>query len=225
LRDTDSSTEKLRRAFADDERGRHESQTCPGAESIWEAVHLRLPAARRRSIVEHIAGCASCAADWRVAMRSEERTAEAAPEVLRFRASTRAAWVRRGAFAAAAAGIAAVGLIAVYRISAPEPVPPVVRAAQEVEIRSLVPEDRALPRDRAVLRWTPLEEGTRYSLELARQDLEPLDSAYGLESGEYRLSPEIVEKLEPGEAFVWRVEARLPDGRSVASPAFLNRLE
>jgi hypothetical protein len=41
---------------------------CPGAERIWDALRMELPPVERAEIVDHLAGCPTCAEAWRLAM-------------------------------------------------------------------------------------------------------------------------------------------------------------
>jgi hypothetical protein len=217
-----SVTDRLRRAFAADERSRTPGRPCPEPERIWNAIHGHGETEERREVVDHIAECAACAADWRVAMAPAESMA--APEALpvRARAGARSRWPW---LVAAAAALLVVTLVAVDRMSGRGDAPPVYRAGEVASIRSLVDPDETLPRDRALLRWSSAGEEARYSIEIDTLGLEPVSEARGLAQPEYQVPPEDLAGLPPRATLHWRVEARLPDGSRVASPAFLTRIE
>jgi len=211
-------TDKLLRSFAAlDEHER--AGTCPRAETIWDAVHARLPGDRARRVVEHIASCPSCACDWRVAMRSDQPIAQDAPAAAP-RHSTR--W---SVLATAATLVLAAALVTVLRNVDTGPGDPVYRTGADSTIRCLVPEDEALPRARAVLRWSPVGEDALYSVEVGTLDLLPIASAHHLTEAEFAVPRQALESVGAGESIVWQVEASLPDGRHVASEAFLSRIE
>ena len=218
--------ERLRRGFAARGETKRGTDQCPEPARIWDAAHGSLAAEETHLVVEHFVVCPACAADWRAAIRP------VSPGDVRDSRSTNAAvalqarrpamlWTR---FAAAAAAVLAVALLGILRVADPIPAGPVYRTADAV-IRSLVPEDAALPRERAVLRWTPVGEDAVYSIEVGKVDLTTLASARELDRTEFTIPPEALEQVEPGESIAWQVEAQLPDGRRVASEAFLHRIE
>jgi hypothetical protein len=114
------------------------------------------------------------------------------------------------------------GLVVILRRGAP---PVVMRAGEEVAIRSLVPESAPLPREACVLRWSEPAGGARYTVRVGTDDLSPIALGENLDQTEYRVQAKDLEKVPPGAVIVWRVEAVLPDGRRIASPGFRNRLE
>jgi len=180
---------------------------------IWDAAHSRLAADEVRGVVDHFVACPSCAADWRAARGWESEVPAGARRPV-------ARWAGIGATAA----IFLVAVVAVYRFVAPVPGEPVYRTGSAV-ISSLVPEDDALPRDAAVLRWTSVGEDAVYSVEIGKIDLTTLASVRELWETEFTIPSEKLEEVEAGESIVWQVEAQLPDGRRIASEAFLNRIE
>jgi hypothetical protein len=222
MSESGSVTERLRRAFAADEQSRPPGPHCPEPDRIWDALHGRGGSEERREVVDHIAECAACAADWRVAMVSAESTeaSEATPATVR--AGVRSRWPL---LVAAAAALLVVTLVAVDRLSERGDETPVYRASETTAIRSLIDPQETLPRDQAVLRWSPAGEEARYSIEIDTLGLEPVSAARGLEATEYQVPPEALDELPPGTTLHWRVEARLPDGSRILSPAFLARIE
>ncbi|MBP7149725.1 MAG: zf-HC2 domain-containing protein [Acidobacteria bacterium] len=220
---SDRSSETLRRAFAAG-GGAAPAGECPAPEAIFDAVHGGLPPEERRAVVEHVTGCAACAADWQLAASPGEDTAGAP------RGAVRGPWsallpLARFALPVAAVVAIAFGLYVAYRVR--QPVAPVaeLRADEHATIRTLLDPARALPRGRALLRWTAAGENARYSIEVATEDLRPVTSAHGLEATEYLVPAEALAAVPPGGTIAWKVEARLPDGRRVSSTGFLNRVE
>ena len=220
----DRSTDALRRAYAAGSEVVPDRDDCPAAEAIFDAVLGELEPEQRRAIVDHVAGCAACAADWRLAMEPSERSAAELPKLLRGPWSALRP-LARIALPAAAMLVAAIGLYAIYR--AQQPVAPVAvyRAGEQATIRTLLDATRALPRPRALLRWSSAGEGARYSIDVTTEDLEPVASAHGLEEPEYLVPADALTRVPPGGTIAWKVEARLPDGRRVSSNGFLNRVE
>jgi hypothetical protein len=142
------------------------------------------------------------------------------------RAPGRAAKPARYALLAAAATILlAALLVTVSRVGDPTRGLPVYRAGEEAAIESLLPADAALPRERALLRWTPLGEDALYSVEVGTLDLRSLAAGHDMEVPEFLIPAEVLETVGEGESIVWQVEAALPDGRHVSSEAFVTPVE
>jgi len=125
---------------------------------------------------------------------------------------------------AATAALLVVAVVAVYQIVGPVPTEPVYRATDAV-IRPLIVDDLALSKEEAVLRWSSAGDDALYSVEVGKIDLTPIASAHDLKETEFLIPLEALEGLESGEIIVWQVEALLPDGRTVVSEAFVNRVE
>lgn len=197
---------------------------CPTPERIYAAVRGELPPGAVREVVEHLAVCPECAEAWRLAVALEEEARAAGAEEATFRGVPRQPWYLQPLRVAATLALALVAVAVVWNVvQAPEEAP-VYRAAGELEIRSLLPAGEPLPREEAVLRWTPVPEedpsGTTYDLLVSTSDLVSVAEADGLEEARYRIPPAALEDLAPGTELLWRVEARLEDGRTVASPTF-----
>jgi hypothetical protein len=92
---------------------------CPAPESLWEAVRSELPAARRREVVDHVAGCLVCAEAWRLAVEIDPDPRPAAAVAGR-------SWLamlfepHRLVPLAAALAIAAAGVLTLRGPSAPD---------------------------------------------------------------------------------------------------------
>jgi hypothetical protein len=222
LKKTERITERLRAGFASlDENETAEGESCPSAERIWDGAHGRLTPEEALAVGLHLAECPSCATDWRTAMRSTERVASTASTIAAYRPAPRRAWI-----GVAAAAVVIVGLLAVFQATGvfrwtESP----YRAPEGDGIRSLLPDEAVLPRDDAVLRWTDVGEGARYSVEIGLTDLTPLAAVHDLSETEYRIPPVALETVEAGGIVAWQVEAQLPDGSRVVSRAFLVKIE
>jgi hypothetical protein len=91
-------------------------------------------------------------------------------------------------------------------------------------IRTLIPTD-VLPRENAILRWTPGPSGTTYDVDVVTTDLKPVARGSNLAVPEYRIPPESFLGLTPGRVLGWTVTAHFPDGRKATSPTFRNRMK
>jgi hypothetical protein len=215
----DQELARLRAAFAAPTGTSPEPEGCPPAEKIWAAVRGELPADQTREVVEHIAACASCAEDWRLAMDLQKQepaqttAAPLAPVVYgRFQR-----WRPLAAAAAMAAGLLIVVGIQSDNLWGPR-AEPTYREAERTEIRSLM--DAALPRQGGALRWSPLSGAVSYDLVVSTEDLRVVAEARGLTATEYRVPESALAGVAPGTRLLWRVEAVMADGRHESSPTF-----
>jgi hypothetical protein len=191
------------------------AEGCPGADRIWGALTGESAAAECRAVIEHVAVCPACAESWRLGLHlSEQRPREARREV-----SRALSWLRPMSVAAGLV-LMVVGWWAVRQTS-----DPVVRTVGDVEIRSVFEDRQALPRSDFVLRWTPGPDGTVYDIEVGTSDLRSLARAYALTEARYRVPDSALAGLPAGTEIAWRVQATLPDGRTVASLTHLNVVE
>lgn len=205
----------------------------PDPDRLWAALAGELPAEERRALVDHVALCAACAEDWRMAaalrreMREDERQSRPASDAPTVVVGP---WRRMRAplVAAAAAVVLAVG-VGLWQMEM-QPgqeqgwVEPAHRGATTEEITSAI-DGEALPRDEFVLTWSGGPEGAVYNLTVMSQDLSDLlVSEQGLTTLEYRVSAEKLDPVATGDPVAWRVEALSPDGERQSS-TFRTRLE
>lgn len=220
--------ERLRRAFAADDRGPLTDGRCPDPEEIWEASHGDSNPQHSRRIVAHFAQCPSCAAEWRMAMQDRPSISVERDEFTSAVETTaephgRRHWV---GVAAAAAIVLGLGGAVLFQAVIDRPAaPPTFRSGKTIEIRSLVPESETLRRDSCLLSWSSAGDGSSYDIEITRETLETIVTERSLETNEYRVPPDALALVPQGGKIVWRVEARLPDGRRITSGAFIHRLE
>jgi len=213
----------LRAAFASLSADAAPGPDCPAPDSIWEALRGGASDRAAAAIVDHTSRCHACAEAWRLGreLSGERRAVD--------RAVARTPALRTPAFGVWAGLAAAAALLIVAGIAVVLPLrerpPEATRAGEEKTIRSLVEETASLPRDACVLKWSAPETGARYTLRVGTPDLTPITSVQSLEQPEYQVPVKSLEKLPPGATIVWRVEATLPDGRRIASQAFMNRIE
>jgi hypothetical protein len=208
---TDDS-DRLKALFAPPIPDGSETPDCPPPDRLWQARAGLLPAPARRDIVDHMSACPACAEAWRVAgdLGAEPSTG----------GDVRPSRYWPQALAAAAVVLFAVGLF-LFKV----PTGDTARSGGEVPIRALTPEDRPLPRADCLLAWTAGPEGTLYEVTVATADLNVVARGRGLKEARFQVPEAALRDLPEGQSLVWKVEAQLPDGGRVASPAFFARLE
>jgi hypothetical protein len=196
---------------------------CPSPEDLAEATAGGLEDGRRQAVLAHVAGCADCAQEGRLVAPLHEWSAAAAAEARGAAAKpARPLWSRWPVWAAAAA-LLLVALPLVPWRRGPEPV--ITRTQSQPQIRPLLPESAPLSRQNALLRWSDLGAGVRYSVTILTKDLSPLASAERLERPEYAVPADALARVPAGGEIVWSVEARWPDGRRLVSSTFVHRLD
>lgn len=217
------SDDELRAAFAarpDAPQG----DACPTPDALLAAFAGEAPRAARRAVVAHLATCAACAADWRLAHlllpgvageAAQGEEPEPAPVV-------RGPWLRPALLAVAAALCVALGVGLWPRLTSR--VTPGYRDAGGLALRALVADGAPLPRDAFRLRWAFAEAGARYAVTVSDEALEPLAEARDLEPAEFVVPPGALGARPDGALLLWQVEARLPDGRQVRSSTFRVRI-
>ncbi len=192
--------------------------SCPSPETLWSAVRGELTPEQMREVLDHVAACAACAEDWRLAAeinRQEERAAIGPGKVIPGRFGQ---WRPLAAAAALAAGL----LIAVGVYRTHQPVPePTYREAQHAGIRSLLPEGEAIPREAAVLRWSPLAGAVSYDVQVSTEDLRAVATVKGQTATAYRIPQSALAGLPSGSRLLWQVDALRPDGTHETSPTFV----
>jgi hypothetical protein len=208
---------RLREAFAafDAEAGE-----CPAPEKIWDGVAGKLPSAELRALLDHVATCATCAEDWRLAVAFEEESSAAEVpmgQVIQGRFN----WRPLGpVIAALAAGLffAIVGL-QVGPWSGKDDAP-IYREGEQAGLESLVPAGKALPRESFAVRWSPVPGATSYEVLVSTEDLKVLSSADNLRGTEYHVPAADLAGLIAGTPILWQVKANFADGSSRSSATF-----
>lgn len=213
----------LREAFAA-RPAESQGAACPTPDALLAAFTGAAPREARRAVVAHLASCAACAEDWRLAHAllpggageaAQGEAPEPAPVV-------HGPWLRPALLAMAAALCAALGIGLWPRWTAREA--PGYRDGGGHALRALVADDAPLPRDAFRLRWAFAEAGARYAVTLSDAALEPLAEARDLEPAEFVVPEDALRALPDGAPLLWQVEARLPDGRQVRSSTFRVRI-
>ena len=213
----DQELARLRAAFAAPAATAPDPESCPAPERIWQAVRGELPPAGLREVIEHTARCEACAEDWRLAAELERQSVAAAGTAPGKVLQGRFGWRPLMAAAALAAGLlVAIGL---YR-TAFNPGQPTYREAGSEAIRSLVPGKQALPRQGAVLRWSPVPEAESYDVRISTEDLRPVLTAQSLKTASYAVPASALAGLPPGSKLLWQVDAVSADGSRRSSETF-----
>ena len=214
----DEEVSRLRAAFTAPVPAAWNQEDCPEPDLIWEAVRGELPPDEIRDIVDHVAVCASCAEDWRVAMEFEKES-EARQNVHSFPARRFQPWVA----AAAAAIVLTVAGVYVRETQKPEQVAEYRGELSKIE--ALVPPGEVLPRQGFVLAWKPVPGAESYDLLVTTTELDSVVSPKGLTTTRYQVPADALASLPAGAQLHWSVAAVFPDGSREQSPTFTAALE
>ncbi|HEY0554495.1 MAG TPA: zf-HC2 domain-containing protein [Thermoanaerobaculia bacterium] len=215
---------RLRAAFAAPDLA-PDPQSCPPPEKLWSAVRGELDPQAMREVLDHVALCSACAEDWRLAAElNRQQAGESAVTPGRVLQGRFGRWRPLAATAALAAGLLlAVG---VWRAEMAPHQAPIYREARHESIRSLLPAGQALPRQDAVLRWSPLPGAASYDVRVTTEDLfQTVASAQGTTTTELRVPAAALAGLPPGAKLLWQVDAVRPDGTRETSPTFTTPLQ
>jgi hypothetical protein len=211
----DDEISRLRVAFTTPVPAAWSPGSCPEPDRIWEAVRGELPPEEVREIVDHVAVCASCAEDWRIAVAFEK---ESQAVVYPFPARRFQPWIA----AAAAALVMTVGGVYV-RQQTQKPTVTAEYRGEKIEIRSLAGETR--PRQSFALAWTLVEGAESYDLVVTTAELDTVADPKGLTTTQYQVPASALEGLPAAAQLHWRVTAVFPDGERKQSPTFTTALE
>lgn len=216
---TERDSDDLREGFAALEDSRH-GKECAEADEVWAAARGETSAERAKASLQHSLHCSECAEAWRFAGELARHASGGSPG--RVSASRAKYW----GFAGLAAALFLVGLVVLPRLLQSPGVPsPIERDEGRLRIESLVPEDRPLKRDGAILRWSAGPEGALYDVEVVEEDLDEIFRARDLRTNEVRIPPATLKSLASGAKLLWRVDVVLADGDRVSSPTFIHSLE
>ncbi len=229
--------ERLRRAFATYDDPEIEGEEID-AERIYRAVAGELTEDERRAVIDQVATSAAAAEVWRLAVElqraeakgaletdeesftAEESFAPPIGEVVPFRRPAPApipVFRRRFLTAIAALLAATIGFGLWTRMHAPAPE---LRGTETV-LSATVADGSRLPRGAFRLAWEPTEEpGARYTVRVTTEDLQPVAEGLRLEAPSYQVPESALADFPAGTRLLWLVEAKTPDGRTVASPAY-----
>ncbi|MEA2562268.1 MAG: hypothetical protein QOH06_3772 [Acidobacteriota bacterium] len=197
---------------------------CPEPDRIWEAVRGELPPDEIREIVDHVAVCASCAEDWRIAV-AFEKEAEAhqkkTPVVRPFPVRRFQPWLA----AAAAALVLTVSGVYVQQMQTQKPELTATYRGEESKVEALLPPGGVLPRQSFILAWKPVPGAESYDLSVTTSELDTVAGPKGLTTTKYQVPASALAGLPDGAKLHWLVTALFPDGRREQSPTFTTALE
>lgn len=200
----------------------------PDPEKIWDAAAGRLAPEVTARLVDHLALCADCAEEWRLALALErekldDTVGSGTVVPLPLRPARSSWWDPR--WAAAALLVGALGF-AVFLPKSPPADDPGYRGTGAMQIESLVRDNAPVTRKGFKLAWKPVPRAVSYDLSIRTSGLDSVLQVTGLTATEYEVPAEKLTKLRPASHLVWQVEAVFSDGtRSPRPPTFRLTLE
>jgi hypothetical protein len=199
---TNDELVRLRKAFAISVGPAPEPEACPPSDRIWLAVRGELPPAELREIVDHVATCAACAEDWRIAMAFEEESSVVvAPPVVHPRSVV--ARFRPWLAAAAVILVSVVG----FQLQGPKPI---YRSGEGQTVESLVKDDH-ISRRHFFLSWKGVPEAASYNLIVSTASMEILFQK-DVTTTTYTVPESALAELKPGSKVLWTVTPVSRDG-------------
>lgn len=213
---------RLQAAFTAPTSEPSNSANCPEPDLIWEAVRGELPPDEIRDIVDHVAVCASCAEDWRIAAAFEKESQsrdEKGGTVHPFPVRRFQPWV------AAAAAAIVLTVAGVYFQPPQKPESAVPYRGEQSKIEALVPPGEVLPRQSFILAWKPVPDAESYDLLVTTIEFDTVAAPKGLTETKCQIAPSALASVPDGAQLHWSVTAVFPDGNRELSPTFTAVLE
>jgi len=190
---------------------------------IWLAVSGVLPVEERHALIEQTATSPAYAEAWRVAhemWRASQDAASRNAHALPPRPARR--WAPQWISAAAVLLVGTtLGLVLLRENQAVDQ----FRSSPGYVVQSRVTDAGALPRDAFRLQWAAGPDGSRYGIRVMTEDLTVLATAADLTVPEYTVASPLLSQLPAGATVLWQVDAYLPDGERVSSPAFVTHVK
>ncbi len=188
---------------------------CPSPEEIWDAVNMKLPAARRREIISLTTSCAECALAWQAAISLQQEAAAVEPAAVAKppqpdRPSFWQQLLRPAVFGPAMAGAAAL-LVAVVWLDGPAPLDPLTAPAPSGVLRgageaSIELHDHAAELTVGdTLSWSPVDNAQGYEITFMDASGNVLTQIVTVPS--YRIGTELAERFASGDTLSWSVSA------------------
>jgi hypothetical protein len=226
-----AESDRLKAAFAALGESGAPTAACPEPDRLWAAAAGEGTAEERQEVIDHMGGCASCAAAFRLARRLVQTPAEATggtdATIVRFPIMRR--WLSRPGPLAALAAVLVLAILVPSWLSRQSRTPPVLRNSGpsngDHTIQSQLAEGAALPRDHAVLRWSAGPPGSFHEVRVSTRQAQEVAVETGLETPQYQVPPESLAGFPAGTVLYWQVTSRFPDGTSGTSPTFSFKLQ
>ena len=208
------------------------------AEELWSLAEGSMPSDEAAVLVDRLARSPELAEDYRLtremvaAQAGEGRSAEEEPaaEIVSFPAPHAAREKRlprtqrssppwRTALAVAAVLALAVGVWLQLPRGPEAPASYRQGPGTEAAIETPIANGTVMERSAVELRWTPFD-GARYELLVTTRELDVVVEERFLESASFRVEEDLLRELPDGAMLIWQVEAVLPGGERLSSPAF-----
>lgn len=191
--------------------------SCPEPDRIWEAVRGELPPEEVREVVDHVAVCASCAEDWRIAVafekESELKSQEREAVVRRFPVRQFQPWLA----AAAAALVLTVGGVVYQQTQEVAPKAGYRGTGSKTEAVA----EQTCPRQACVLTWKPVEGAESYEILVSNSaELTTVADPKGLTTTQYQVPASALAGFPSGTRLQCIVTAVFPDGRDKQVSSF-----
>lgn len=193
-----------------------EADSCPPPDRIWLGVRGELPPDELRGLLDHIATCQACVEDWRIAkeFEAESGTGESLgpEEILRAqpRRVERSRWSRLQSRFAAAAAVVLVSAVGFQLYTRPEPS---FRSGSSTRVvESILKSGSALPRERFVVPWKPVNGAVSYTFEATSPKVMKPLFVKSITSPSVQIPPADLETLRSGDEVLCTIKPFTSDG-------------
>ena len=193
-------------------------------EAVWRAVSGEATVEEVQALLARVRAEPAVAEAWRTA-REVQGAVESTADVHEDEPSTvvrgPAHWWQGPASVGMGSVVAMAAVAAMYVVPMQQRTgADVAMRADAVRIDNTLLYAGVLQRSDAVLRWSQLEDGTRYTVTVTTDALAPVARAGALEAAEWTIPTDQLAELPAGTVLLWRVEATLPDGSKHRSATF-----
>ena len=187
-------------------------EPCPEPGVLFDGAAGLLPPADRDALIDHLAVCGTCSAEWRMA--TQLQPVQSAKVIL-----GPARWW------AAGGGIAALAALLLFVLQPMPRAPDPWRAVDDShELATSLSNGSVLPRSAFTLSWTGGAPDDRFIVHLSGVDLDPIYASEPTAERTWTAPPEALAELPDGAALYWQVEVLAADGSRARSATFAVRL-
>lgn len=201
---------------------------CPPPGKLVKLLRLELPEKKRNEYIEHIAGCSSCAHEFRSIheiLKAENSFNHKMANMVSLQDHSQAgksncvkdflwhpSWSLRTALLAVIVVILASPLFFVLKTKKP-----VTERDSIIQVSRLAPDKKTLDLDKLVFRWEAVPDSVYYTVEIFDDALRPIWQSERVQINRLVLSVELKGILQESQTYLWMVTSLLENGNRAES--------